>query len=61
MNDLLAGLGIAIVLEGLLWALAPDLARRLLRDMASLPERQLSLFAWTFVLSGLCLVYMARG
>ena len=61
MNDLLAGLGIAIVLEGLLWALAPDLGRRMLHDLASLPERQLAIFSWVMVLSGLCLLVMARG
>ena len=40
MNDLLAGLGIALVLEGLLWALAPGSAK--LADFGmvkfSLPE-----------------------
>ncbi len=28
MSDLVAGLGVALVFEGLLWAVAPDLARR---------------------------------
>ena len=35
INDLLAGLGIALVLEGLLWALAPDAARRMIVEIAS--------------------------
>lgn len=61
MNDILAGLGVAIVLEGLLWALAPGAARRMIRDLASLPEHQLALFAWTMVLTGLLMVWLARG
>lgn len=61
MRDLLAGLGIAIVLEGLVWALFPDLGRRLLQQMASLPERQLAIFSWMMVITGVCLVFMARG
>ncbi|MCB1485560.1 MAG: DUF2065 domain-containing protein [Hyphomicrobiaceae bacterium] len=61
MNDLLAGLGLAIVLEGLLWAISPDLGRRIVRDMASLPERQLAMVAWTMVVLGMGLVWLARG
>lgn len=61
MNDLLAGLGIALVLEGLLWAVAPDFGRRMLGELASLPERQLAIFAWVMVISGLLLAAMARG
>jgi hypothetical protein len=61
MSDLLAGLALAILLEGLLWALAPDLGRRMLQDIARLPERQLQLFAWTMVITGLCLFWLARG
>ncbi|HMN37071.1 MAG TPA: DUF2065 domain-containing protein [Hyphomicrobium sp.] len=61
MNDLLAGLGVAIVLEGLLWALLPDVGRRIVRDLASLPERQLASIAWAMVVLGMFLVWLARG
>lgn len=61
MNDLLAGLGIAIVLEGLLWAVAPGLGRRIVRDLASLPAGQLAAFAWVMVATGLVLVWIARS
>jgi len=61
MNDLLAGLGVAIVLEGLLWALLPDVGRRIVRDLASLPERQLAPIAWAMVVLGMFLVWLARG
>lgn len=61
MNDLLAGLGLAIVLEGLLWALWPDLGRTIVRELARLPERQLATIAWTMVVLGMVLFWQARG
>lgn len=61
MSDLVAGLGIALVLEGLLWALTPDTARRMLLDMANLAESQLRLVAWGVVAAGCVLVWLARG
>lgn len=61
MTDLIAGLGIAIVLEGMLWALAPDLARRIVREMADLQGQQLQAAAWGLVAVGLFLVWLTRG
>jgi uncharacterized protein len=61
MNDLIAGLGIALVLEGLLWALAPETARRMISEMSSLAEGQLRTFAWIIVVAGCVLVWLARG
>ncbi len=61
MIDLVAGLGIAIVLEGLLWALAPDFARRMVREMGELPAGQLQAAAWGMVGFGLVLVWLTRG
>lgn len=61
MTDLIAGLGIAIVLEGMLWALAPDLARRIVREMAELKGLQLQAASWSLVAVGLLLVWLTRG
>jgi uncharacterized protein YjeT (DUF2065 family) len=61
MNDLLAGLGIALVLEGLLWALAPGTARRLIAELSEMGESQLRAVAWTIVAGGCVLVWLARG
>lgn len=61
MNDLLAGLGIALVFEGLLWALAPGLGQRMVREMAQLAEAQLQRVAWVVVGIGCLLVWLARG
>ncbi len=61
MTDLIAGLGIAIVLEGMLWALAPDFARRIVREMDRLEGKQLQAAAWGLVAFGLFLVWLTRG
>ena len=61
MNDLVAGFGIALVLEGLLWALAPETARRIIAEMSNLAESQLRSFAWIIVAAGCVLVWLTRG
>ena len=61
MNDLIAGLGIAMVIEGLLWALVPDATRRTVREVAGLDDRRLKPIAWGAVAAGLFLVWAVRG
>jgi uncharacterized protein YjeT (DUF2065 family) len=61
MNDILAGLGIALVLEGLLWALAPGVARRMMEELSNIGEGQVRPFAWLAVAGGCVLVWLARG
>lgn len=61
MSDIVAGLGIALVFEGLLWALAPDAARRMAAQMSSVPTGQLQLAALVAVAAGVGLVWLARG
>ncbi len=61
MNDLAVALGLVLVLEGLLWALAPDLARRMLESMAAMPDRQLAMAGWIAVAAGALIVWLARG
>jgi uncharacterized protein len=61
MIDLVAGLGIALVLEGLLWALAPGMARRMISEMSSMAESQLRAVAWIVVAAGCVLVWLTRG
>jgi uncharacterized protein YjeT (DUF2065 family) len=57
MNDLLAGLGIALVLEGLLWALA----RRVVTDIASRGNAPIQACALGAVAFGVFLVWLVRG
>ena len=61
MSDLVVGLGLVLVIEGLLWALLPNLATRLLEAAASVPPNTLRLAGWGSVLAGLALVWIIRG
>jgi uncharacterized protein YjeT (DUF2065 family) len=61
MNDLIAGLGIALVLEGALWALAPNAARRMIADLENVPAGRLQAVALAVAAAGVFLVWLARG
>lgn len=61
MSDLVAGLGMALVLEGLLWAIAPDLARRVVAEIAGLANARIQAAAVVAVAIGVLLVWLVRG
>ncbi|RUO99937.1 DUF2065 domain-containing protein [Hyphomicrobium sp.] len=61
MSDLLAGIGIALVLEGLLWAAAPQMARRAVEEIATFPNGRIQIFAVAAVAVGVFVVWLARG
>jgi uncharacterized protein YjeT (DUF2065 family) len=61
MNDLLVGLGLVFVIEGLLWALAPGLGFRLLELAESTPEQRLRTGGAVAVALGVFLIWMVRG
>lgn len=61
MNDLVVGLGLVFVIEGLLWALAPHMALGLLTAAAATPERSLRIYGWVAVAVGAALVWLIRG
>lgn len=61
MTDLIAGLGIALVLEGLLWALAPDMARRVITEISGRGNGGIQATALGAVALGVFLVWLARG
>jgi len=61
MNDLVVGLGLVLVIEGLLWAVAPHLAMRILEGAASAPQGSLRIAGWTAVALGVGLVWLIRG
>ncbi len=61
MNDLVVGIGLVLVIEGLLWALVPNLAMRMLEAAASVPQNALRIAGWSSVLIGLGLVWIIRG
>lgn len=61
MTDLAVAVGLVLVLEGLLWALSPDLGRRLLAAAATTPEETLKRAGWAAVAIGALLVWLVRG
>ncbi|HKZ97544.1 MAG TPA: DUF2065 domain-containing protein [Hyphomicrobiaceae bacterium] len=61
MSDLAVGFGLVLVIEGLLWALAPHLARALLEAASATPERQLRVGGWIAVCLGATIVWLIRG
>ena len=61
MTDFLVGVGLVLVIEGLLWALAPRFGFRLLELAASTPEQQLRTGGAVAVAVGVFLIWMVRG
>jgi uncharacterized protein YjeT (DUF2065 family) len=61
MTDLIVAVGLVLVIEGLLWALAPDLGRYLLATAASTPEEHLRKAGWVAVAAGALIVWVIRG
>jgi uncharacterized protein YjeT (DUF2065 family) len=61
MSDLAVGLGLVLVIEGSLWALAPRLGRKMLEATAEVPETQLRLAGALAVASGVLLIWIMRG
>lgn len=61
MTDLATGLALVLVLEGLLWALAPGLGRRMLEELVATPEPVIRTIAWSMVAAGCVIVWLVRG
>jgi uncharacterized protein len=61
MNDLAAALGLVLVFEGLLWALAPETAKHMLETAATTPPATLKVFGWGAVAAGALIVWLVRG
>jgi len=61
MSDLVVAFGLVMVIEGLLWAAAPQLGLRLLALAAQTPERQLRTAGAVAVAAGFMIVWLMRG
>ena len=61
MNDLVVGLGLVFVFEGLLWALAPRLGIDMLKAAAGTPLTTLRTYGCVAVAAGAAIVWMIRG
>ena len=61
MNDLIVAAGLVLVIEGLIWALSPLSAVRMLALAAQTPERSLRIGGTLAVMVGCGLVWIVRG
>lgn len=61
MDDIIVAIGLVLVIEGLIWALAPQTGRRLLAIAAATPEDALRRAGWIAVAAGAALVWLIRG
>ena len=61
MDDLLVAVGLVLVIEGLLWALAPRFGRRMLESAAEMPESSLRTAGAVAVAVGVFIVWLIRG
>jgi hypothetical protein len=61
MTDLIAALGLAFVIEGLLWALFPRNALTFLELISTLPEATVRRGAVAVMAIGVFIVWLARG
>ncbi|MCH9806227.1 MAG: DUF2065 domain-containing protein [Alphaproteobacteria bacterium] len=61
MHDLIVALGLVLVIEGLVWALAPDTGRRLLALASQMPNSSLQMSGWSAVALGMAIVWLLRG
>ncbi len=61
MTDLAVALGLVLVIEGLLWAVAPQLGRKLLSFAAETPEPSVRIAGAIAVAAGVLFVWLIRG
>lgn len=61
MDDLVVGLGLVLVIEGLVWALVPGLGRRMLEVAAEMPETSLRTAGAIAIGAGVVIVWFVRG
>lgn len=61
MNDLIVGFGLFLVIEGLIWAIAPGLGRRMIEIASQLPETTLRMNGAIAVGLGVLIVWFIRG
>ena len=61
MADFFAALGLVLVIEGLLYAVAPDLAKRIAETARLTPTDSLRVAGVVAVASGVGIVWLVRG
>lgn len=60
-SDLMSALGLVLVIEGVLLALLPDLAKRLVAEILTQPPQVLRLGGVVSAVLGVAVVWLVRG
>ena len=60
MNDVVAAFGLVLVIEGLLYAAAPPLAKAMMRRGLAVPDPQLRVTGLVVLAVGVGVVWLAR-
>jgi uncharacterized protein len=61
VSDLIAAMGLVLVIEGLIYGGFPNLAKRLAAEVLSMPETALRVVGLASIAVGVGLVWLARG
>lgn len=61
MSDFLIGIAFFLVIEGLVYALAPRLLQSYVQKLPAIPENQLRLIGLISIAIGVGLVWLVRG
>ena len=61
MSDFLVAIGLVLVLEGLVYAAFPDLMKRMIFEVLTLPSNALRSGGLIAMLIGVVIVYLIRG
>lgn len=61
IQDILTGIALVLVIEGLVYALAPSLVERLLEALREIPVEQRRMLGLLTTLTGVALLWVLRG
>jgi len=60
LTDLVAAIGLVLVIEGLMLAVAPGMPKRLVAALAEMAEQRLRLLGLVALAAGVAVVWLAR-
>lgn len=61
MNELIVAMGLCLVFEGLVYALAPAQLKKLAKILPQIPDQSLRNFGLTAIVIGVGIVWLVKG
>ncbi len=61
MSDLIVGIGLVFVIEGLFYAAFPNAMRKMVEDITKLPDSNIRMIGLFALLIGVAIVWAIRG